>query len=249
MGLGRSRALSWIRLFGGWVRAHPWKLVFILLAAVAAGYAAHGVGQRWSREEMIAFGRGVPAWVFVASFFVLPLLGIPISLFLLLAGVRFGFGWGLALTVVGMYFHTLAAYRITHGLFRERVKRWFARRDRHIPSIKVKHRGWLTALFAAVHGPPYFVKLYMLSLTDIPLRIHLRYGTPTYILFAIPPLAFGNAIADMGIAWLLVILLLAGATMVAGHWIKRTFTDERNTRKPGLNTEGAAGEDQDNSRI
>jgi len=208
------------------VRAHPWRFALGVMIALAFGYGAYAFGEEWSREEMVAFGRRVPAWLLLVSFVVMPLFGLPISLFLLLVGLRFGFGWGLALTTVAIYFHNFAAYHIAHGLFRNRVRRWLVKQQFGLPAIKVRHQGWFTALFAAVHGPPYFVKLYALALTEVPLRIHLLYGAPTYILFAIPPLAFGNAFAQLGAGWLLAIFALGLLTLLAGRWIRGRYSHQ-----------------------
>lgn len=208
------------------VRAHPWRFALVVTIGLAFGYGAYAFSEEWSREEIVSLGRRMPAWLLLVSFVVLPLFGLPISLFLLLVGLRFGFGWGLALTTAAIYFHNFAAYRIAHGLFRDRVRRWLVRHQFGLPAIKVKHQGWFTALFAAVHGPPYFVKLYALALTEVPLRIHLLYGAPTYILFAIPPLAFGNAFARLGAGWLLAILAVGLLTLLAGRWIKGRYAHQ-----------------------
>jgi uncharacterized membrane protein YdjX (TVP38/TMEM64 family) len=209
----------------GLLRTHPWRVASGLFIGIAIGYGIHAFGDQWSREDVVSFGRRVPAWILLPSFLILPLLGLPISLFLLLIGLRFGFWWGLALSTAAMYFHTFAAYRIAHGLFRRRVRRWLVKKQFGLPTIKVRHQGWFTVLFAAIHGPPYFVKLYALALTDIPLRIHLLYGAPTYIVFAIPPLAFGNAFAQLGLGWMFAILGLGVLTVLIGRWIRNRQAD------------------------
>lgn len=205
------------------LKRHPWRVVFALLLTALAGVGVYHLSQEWTREELVAEGRKIPGWIFIAAFMVLPLLGFPISIFLLLIGIRFGLGWGLLITTVGIFWHNVAAYWIAHGLFRDRVRDWFKRKGYEIPPVSKKHQGWFTALFAAVHGPPYFVKLYVLALTDIPLRTYVWFGATTYLLFAIPPLAFGHAFTDMGMGWLAVIVLIGVGTMVIGRWVKKRY--------------------------
>lgn len=193
-------------------RRHRGKLALCFVLAAAALWLARGYGPGNTREKLLDFGESLPPAAFIAAFLVLPLLGFPISIFLVLAGIRFGLVGGMTLAAFGITCHHLASFRLAHGCFREPVQRRLARAGHTMPSIPSRHRLWFTALFAAIHGPPYIAKLYLLALTDLPFRIYLGIGAPIYILFCLIPVGAGSAIIDFNPTWLY--LLLAASTVL-----------------------------------
>lgn len=172
------------------------------------------------REYLVALGEQIPAWLLLLAFLILPLFGAPISLFLLIVGIRFGFGWGALITAGAMISHHVATFKISHGFFREKLLRWCKKKSYTIPPIDPRRHALFAAVFAAVHGPPYIAKLYLMALTDIPLRTHLLVGAPVYIVFALPLLAFGEAFLHMKVVWLIVFATVVVGTLVLGRWAK-----------------------------
>lgn len=185
-------------------------LIKLLIAIVILGFLAWIFRDDLDRESLIALGKRLPIPVFVIAFLLTPVLGFPISILLFLAGLRLGFPWGMALATGGMFVHSIVAYFVTHGWFRDRLRARLERAGYGIPPIDRKHQAWFTALFAAFHGPPYAIKLYLLALTDVSFRIYLWVGTPVYILFALLPVGAGSAVTDLnpGIISLLVGLMV-----------------------------------------
>lgn len=80
-----------------------------------------------------------------------------------------------------------------------------------------------TALVAIVRGPPFFAKLYLLALTDIPFRTYFRVGVPIYILFSLVPVGTGAALLDFDPFWISTLVALATALALAGFWLRRRF--------------------------
>lgn len=205
------------------LKRHRGKLAVATVAIVlAAWYAVMHRGDL-NREALVAYGKGLPAGWFMAAFLVLPLVGFPISVFLLLAGVRFGLGGGMAVCAAGILFHHVAAFRLTHGLFRERLRRRLESAGHAAPSIRPGHRAWLTALFAALHGPPYIAKLYLWALTDVPFRIYLGVGAPVYIGFCLLPVGAGSAVMNWNPAWIYGLVAVSAVFVAAGFWLKGKF--------------------------
>lgn len=186
-------------------------LIKLLIAIAVLGVLAWIFRDDLDRESLIALGKRLPIPVFVIAFLLTPVFGFPISILLFLAGLRLGFPWGMALATGGMFVHSIVAYFVTHGWFRDRLRARLERAGYGIPPIDRKHQAWFTALFAAFHGPPYAIKLYLLALTDVSFRIYLWVGTPVYILFALLPVGAGSAVTDLnpGIISLLVGLMVA----------------------------------------
>lgn len=208
------------------IRKHRGKLVSAAIVLALAAWFAWEHRANLSRENLVARGQELHAAWFIAAFFILPVLGFPISILTILAGVRFGLVGGMALAAGGTIFHHIAAYRITHGLFRDKVRERLERAGRKIPPIKKEHQVLLTALFAAIHGPPYAPKLYLLALTDIPFRIYLGVGAPIYILFCLVPIGAGSAVMNFSPVWLFALTALSIVIMMAGFWLKKRFGDE-----------------------
>lgn len=204
-------------------RRHRGKIAIALLALAAIAWFLIAHRGELNRETLVAYGQGLhPAW-FIAAFLILPLVGFPISVFLLLAGVRFGISGGMVVAAIAVFFHHFAAYRLAHGLFRDRVRHRLARAGHAIPPIDPKHRIWFTALFAAIHGPPYAPKLYLLALTDIPFRIYFWVGAPIYLAFCILPVGAGSAVMNFNPTWLYIIVAASVLLLLGGYWLKRRY--------------------------
>lgn len=182
--------------------------------------------EEWSWDRFIDYGKSLPAIWFIAAFFILPLVGAPISALLVLAGIRFGFLGGMALTTFGIFFHNFIAYHITHGLFRTWVRDRLQRTGYAIPPIKKQHRVWFTSLFVAIHGPPYWAKLYLLALTDLPFRIYFWIGAPVYILFCLVPVAAGGAATELNPVWIYALIGAFLVVFVGGIWLRRRYSEQ-----------------------
>ena len=205
------------------IQRHWVKLLLLAVIIVAGCWWLHSHRVEWSREAVVSYGKGLsPVW-FIITFLVLPLLGFPISVMLVLAGVRFGFWGGMALAAVGVFFHHIAAFRIVHGLFRQRLRDRIERAGYRIPELKKQNQVWFTALFAAIHGPPYSVKLYLLALTEIPLTIYLWAGAPVYIVFCAITVGAGSAAFTLRPIW--IYLLVGGmiALSLVGRWLSKRY--------------------------
>lgn len=188
------------------LRRHPWKAAVVLLVLASAGCFAYLHRHDLSREQIIEYGKGIPAVWFIALFMIVPLAGFPVSICMVTAGIRFGFTGGMAVTAVGVFFHNFAAYRLTHGLFRARLRDFLERSGYAIPHIQPRHHIKFTAWFAAIHGPPYFAKLYLLALTDVPFRSYFWVGAPVYILFGAISVGIGSAVTTLDLKWISIVV-------------------------------------------
>ena len=211
------------------LRRHPWKFgaALVLFAAVAWILPAHR--GELTREAVMARGLALPSAGFIAAFLILPLIGFPVGVLLVLAGVRFGFAGGMAVAAGGVLFHNLAAYQISHGWLRERVKARFERAGYAIPDIKAQHRLWLTLVFTAVRGPPYVSKLYLLALTDIPARIYFGVGAAIHILFCLIPVGAGSAVMSFDPTWIYLFIGMFTLLLLVGYLLRR-----RLGKSPGI---------------
>lgn len=208
---------------GDLIIKHRGKITATLIILILAGWFIWHHRADLSRETLVARGKELHAAWFIAAFFVLPVLGFPLSILLFLAGVRFGLGGGMALATAGTFFHHFAAFYLAHGSFRDSVRRRLERAGRKIPPIKEKHRIWFTALFASIHGPPYAAKLYLLALTDVPFRVYLWASAPVYILFCFVSVGAGSAVTTFNPTWIYILTGVMVVLLLAGYLLRKRF--------------------------
>ena len=204
------------------LRQHSMKLVAgLVLVALAGWLFLHRA--EISRDSVIAYGKGLPAFAFIAAFLVLPLLGFPTTVFLVLAGIRFGLAGGMAISAVAIVGHHLAAYPLARKWFHDPLQDRLVKWGHKIPAVKDRGQVGFTAIFAAIHGPPYFVKLYLLALTNIPFRIYLGVGAPIYILFGLIPVGAGSSVRTVNPVWIFAALGALTAASLLGYVLKKRF--------------------------
>lgn len=200
----------------------PWKWLLVLAGIAAVCwlvFADHGI----TKEQVTEYGKGVPAVWFVVAFLLLPMVGFPISVLLVIAGMRFGFGWGMGLAAVGIFLHNIAAYQLVHGKLRERFSRALKKRGHKLPALTRRNQIWFTALFASIHGPPYAAKIYLLALTEVKFRVYLWVGAPVYILFCVIPVGAGSSALAVNPWWLYGALAAMMAMTFLGQWLARKY--------------------------
>jgi uncharacterized membrane protein YdjX (TVP38/TMEM64 family) len=222
---------------------HRWKIGIIVVSLLFVAWLIHAHQNELSRETIIEFGKEIPAAWFMILFLILPLVGFPVSVCLVLAGIHFGFVGGMLVSAAAVAFHNFAAYRLTHGFFRTRMRDFLKKSGYAIPPIDARHRVRFTVLFAAIHGPPYIAKLYLLALTDIPFHIYFWAGVPIYVFFCAIPVAAGSAATTMHMKWIYVIIGAFAVISLAGFWIKRRgFTQMNETSSVPDQDDGENGE-------
>jgi uncharacterized membrane protein YdjX (TVP38/TMEM64 family) len=160
------------------------------------------------------------------GFILLPLAGVPVSVFLLLAGVRFGFWGGMGATMVAMFLHHLIAFHVIHTWLRERVRAGLERRGYPVPDLKERNQLCFTLLFAGIYGPPYIVKVYSLALTNLPFRIYAGVTVPVYLLLGAVKVGAGSAVITLNPTWIYWIIGLMILLTVILRWLGKRAVGE-----------------------
>lgn len=165
--------------------------------------------------------------LFLVFMGVLPAAGFPISPFLILAGLKFGFLTGTGITAVTTLLHLSCAMVVARVLPPRSVRRWLERRKRHLPDLSQRGRYGPVWLFVVVPGLPYSLKNYLLALSDLPLPAYLGLTWSGQMLIALPFIAFGEAAG--GMQW-----VLAGGVLLIGAaaWLLRRRLAGRRDRNP-----------------
>ena len=162
-------------------------------------------------------------FLFVSLMLILPIFGFPISIFLVLCGIKFSVGWAVLLCGASMGLHLLAVLFLTNTLLRHPLQALLSKTGRRLPKLDGKKGLFYTFLFVAIPGPPYFVKNYLLAISRTPKLIYFIIGGGVQFLMALPLVGIGGSLVQMNMKLLIVFALMAGAVCVAGHWASRKW--------------------------
>lgn len=214
-------------------RRKRWIAAGVLGAAVLAAVLLY----RWRGDDIVAwitasFSRGAPPVFFLLMFLLLPLLGFPISVFLVLLGLKFGWLWGVVILFAGIAAHLLAAFSIANSFLRDPIQRKLVDLGYRLPQVPRHRRLWFSCLFMAVPGLPYAVKNYALALCGVPFGHYFFSGFVFQGTMGVPFVIAGEALAAEQMLLLLLVVVGSGGLMAMIHRIKARTTKRSSTRRP-----------------
>ena len=186
-------------------RKNTRKLLLIAALVLALGVllilTEGGVDWRGLRQGMETMPRGV-LLILVA---VLPVLGFSISLVYLVVGAVFG-GWpGMAVVGGITAVHLLGSHWIGRSFLRAPVQRFLHRRKHRLPELPAGEEWAVTLMTALVPGLPYFVRNYLLAVSDIPFRIYFWICWPVYVVRSSVVIFLGDFSGDISLRRVLVL--------------------------------------------
>lgn len=161
--------------------------VLAVLVVLSALVDWHGL-----RESMEGMARG-PLLALVT---VLPLFGFSVGIVYLVIGAVFG-GW-VGLAVVGgiTAVHLLGSHWIARSFLRGPLERYLKRHKKKLPTPPEGAEGSVALMTVLVPGLPYFVRNYLLALSDIPLRTYFWICWPVYVIRSILVIFLGDFSGD-----------------------------------------------------
>lgn len=115
-------------------------------------------------------------WPAFAALVVLPLVGFPLSVLALAAGLRFGLGPALLLLAPAIVFHLVFGYAVGRRWLAAPLQRGLARYTFTLPRAPAGEAFSVALLVNLVPGPPYAAKIYLLALSDLPFRAYFFAG-------------------------------------------------------------------------
>lgn len=167
-------------------------LILLVTAVVVAIFISDEVDWRALSRSMAEFNPVVA----IALMAVLPLMGFPISVVYLAIGARFGPLAGLPIVTGITAFHLAATYWITRSFLRKPLDRLIERRGYHLPEVRPGEQAAVGLLAALIPGLPYFVRNYLLALTDIRLRVIFGVCLPVYVARSYVTIMIGDLAND-----------------------------------------------------
>jgi uncharacterized membrane protein YdjX (TVP38/TMEM64 family) len=218
------------------------KKTLLLLGAAAVLLSALGIsagGLDWLDRLKEGLDRNLPYGLFLGLMAVLPVLGFPISAFLILGGVRFGIGLGLLAMAVTFPFHLLAVYLITHSLLRRRLESFLNRYDYRMPRIPPNRAVLYTSLLVGIPSLPYAVKNYLLALGGVPGRLYFALALPIHLIVGVPFVILGKSMISLNVALsLLVVGIIVVGNLVMNRIRKSMEGPDGTGQVPDPETDG-----------
>lgn len=165
-----------------------------------------------------------PAFLIVAIA-ILPLVGVPVSPFLILSGVRLGPLWGTVASCGALLINATLGYWLAAGWFRSGIEKLLARRGRTVP-VLAKEDEWKFILVCRITpGFPLPLQNYVLGCARVNFTRYILLSLPAQWAYAFAFAYFGESLTH-GSAWriaLAVSLLVALALTVSllRRWWKK----------------------------
>lgn len=161
------------------------RLGALLVVVVVALALLHGTISAAAVHREAARLNGFAAFALLV---VLPLVGFPVSVLHVAAGIRWGGGWGMVLVALSIGLQLAASYALVHR-FRPRFEKRFAGLRRRIPPGAHASICVFTALLP---GAPFAAINYVLPLIGVRLRTILLCCWPLDILRATVTVFLGD---------------------------------------------------------
>ena len=223
------------------------NLGLALLAVVVLAVVVVAV---WWWEEAAAFidyavSSETHAAIFLIMFAVLPLLGFPISAFLVLLGVKFGGWYGCLIMALGMPFHLIVSFLLTHSFLRSLLQQCLESMDYRLPQIPRERALWFSFVFMAVPGLPYAVKNYVLPLSGAPFRFYFLSGYLVQGAMGLPFVVAGDAVAGEHLVILAVIFAVMLAIYAVVQQLRRRHGDILENPLPASSDDAPPGRRDD----
>ncbi|MFZ7128413.1 MAG: TVP38/TMEM64 family protein [Desulfobacterales bacterium] len=199
-------------------------LLGLTIAAAAGSLLLHGTGFYASGLKLIR--KDLASELFIVLMGVLPAAGFPISPFLIVAGIKFGFLQGVAAVGATTLIHLLCAYFVGRSFLRPLLAGFLNRRGRTIPTLPNSRRSLYIFGFAVLPGLPYSLKNYLLAMTDLPMRSYLVLTWAGQMLIALPFIGLGEAASGrFHLAVGALIVLSALAAYLGRRRLMREFSE------------------------
>jgi uncharacterized membrane protein YdjX (TVP38/TMEM64 family) len=159
--------------------------------------------------------------IFIALMLILPIVGAPISVFLVLVGMKFGIVEGILLSAVLMFLHMAITYYLVHSFFRSWITRLLKSYNMIIPDIGNSYNRWHALAFMLIPGLPYAVKNNLLALGGIPFTPYMVINWTAQFGLSIPLIILGGAVIEMNLSILGIAIVLLLASLLLKYSMRK----------------------------
>lgn len=206
------------------------KILFFVSIGMAVVLMAVGIYLaiqfEYFQKAVSLIDESMSATLFITLMVILPVVGFPISVFLIVGGIKFGILWAILLWLAVLPVHATIGYYVARWA-RGPLERFLSEKmGYHIPEIPENNSAMFSFLFLAVPGIPYAAKNYLLALAGVPFRYCVLMNCIVQCALGIPFIVLGKSAADMD----MTLFYIALAIFVAGYfllrWLKKRYGDK-----------------------
>ncbi len=196
-----------------------------LVTAAVAAAATYDVGGLLETVRVHALEtiRLVPPWLYMLMIVVLPLFGVPMSLFFFTAIPVLG-GPGGLYGIVGAWAGIGAgmslAYWLSGGILRPFLADWMEKRGYAVPAVR-RENEWKVILAVRLSPLPYLVQNYSLGLSGCRFPVYLLISWPTQGLIGLGFMLVGESFATGGMRYAILGLFLIMVCFLATGYLRR----------------------------
>ena len=196
--------------------------------ALAIAWRTHGFD--WAAAAGTLVNENTPVAPFIIMMAVLPVLGFPLSVFLVIAGAKFGLYGGLALSAALYPVHLTASYILTRSVIKKRLLARLKQKGYESPTLAAKKAVWFGMAFMAAPGIPYAPKNYLLAMTNLSYPAYILISWPIHILTGLAFVLLGRSAASLdwrlALAGLAMLLLGYALTIRLKKRLKKNEPDQ-----------------------
>ena len=173
--------------------------------------------------------------LFITLMLILPIFGVPLTPFLLLAGIKFGLALGMLLSATAMLGHMVVVYYLVHSFLRKWIIALLHRLHIAVPEQHAPPGWWPATLFMLIPGLPYAVKNTLLALSRLPFVPYLAINWTTQFSLSLPFILFGGAVVEMDYTLLAAAFGLALGGAVLLYFLNRNIRGRQPERQKTIN--------------
>ncbi|WP_291320405.1 VTT domain-containing protein [Desulfonatronospira sp.] len=197
--------------------------LFLVAGLFAAGVYS-GLPFESLRNEVSYILKSISPFLFIVLMITLPAAGFPVSVFLIMAGIKFGIFYAVFLWILILPLHATIGYFLSSKL-RQPVKRLIEKRKYHVPKIPEHSIAMYSFLFYAIPGIPYSAKNYILPLAGVPFSYCVLMNSIVQAPQGIPFIVLGRSATEMDANLLYISLIMFAVLFITLRWLKRKYWD------------------------
>lgn len=187
--------------------------------------------QQVDPKAVRATAAGLNGGVAFLLLLILPLMGFPVSVLHVAAGVRFGVLSGLGLVWLSILLQLLASFVLVRW-----QRRFFARRLKSVIA-RLPHGAHVPVTFfmMLVPGVPYFAKNYSLPLVGVPFRTYLGICLPVHAAHSCLAVLLGGQSHELTPGRVWMIAAYAAVLLATSWWALRRLRTALGDPPPAAN--------------
>lgn len=199
--------------------------MIVIILSLILGLNSWSLLSEYIKRAISLVDKSTPTLPFIAVMLSLPVAGFPVSVILMIAGIKFSLFRAIMLWALIVPIHTIIGYYLANALRNTLLHILTVKLGYRIPKIPEKHEAFFSFIFLAVPGIPYAGKNYLLPLAGVKFRYCVLMNAIIQVLLAIPFIMLGKSAVEMNLIFLLI---AAGflATGAAGiWWLKKRYAE------------------------